>query len=49
MWLLNSSCKEVVVLAWGNGSEFGVKGDILRKVESVGRNWGNGKKMFLGV
>ncbi|KAK9997852.1 hypothetical protein SO802_017455 [Lithocarpus litseifolius] len=48
MWLSNSSCKEVVVSAWGSGSEIDLKGDILRKVEKCGKKLGRWEKNVFG-
>ena len=48
MWLSNSSCEEVVVSAWGSGSEISVEGDILRKVEKCGKELGQWKKNVFG-
>ena len=38
MWLSNSSCEEVVVSAWGSGSDGSLEGSILSKVEKCGRS-----------
>ena len=48
MWLSNSSCEEVVVSAWGSGSEISVEGDILRKVEKCGKELGQWEKNVFG-
>ncbi|XP_075636851.1 uncharacterized protein LOC142609107 [Castanea sativa] len=48
MWLSNSSCEEVVVSAWGSGSEIGVEGDILRKVEKRVKELGQWEKDVFG-
>ena len=48
MWLSNSSCEEVVVLAWGSGNEVGFEGDILRKVEKCGKELGQWEKNVFG-
>ena len=48
MWLSNSNCEEVVVSAWGGGSEIEVEGDILRKVEKCGKELGQWEKNVFG-
>ena len=48
MCLLNSSCEEVVYLAWGSGSGFRVEGNILRKVERCGKELGRWEKNVFG-
>ena len=38
----------MVVSAWSSGSEIGVKGDILRKVEKCGKELGQWEKKNFG-
>ena len=48
MWLSNSSYEEVVVLAWGRGSDVGLEGNILSKVEKCGKELGRWEKNVFG-
>ena len=48
MWLSNSSCEEVVVLAWGSGSDGSLVGNILSKVEKCGKELGQWEKNVFG-
>ena len=48
MWLSNSSYEEVVVLAWGSGSDVRLEGNILSKVEKCGKELGRWEKNVFG-
>ena len=48
MWLSNLSCEEVVVLAWGSGSDGSLVGNILSKVEKCGKELGQWEKNVFG-
>lgn len=48
IWLSNSSCKEVVVSTWCSGSDVGLEGDILSKVENCGKELGQWEKNVFG-
>ena len=48
MWLSNSSCEEVVVSAWGSGSDGSLVGNILSKVEKCGKELGQWEKNVFG-
>ena len=48
MWLSNSGCEEVVVSAWGSGSDGSVESNILSKIEKCGKELGIWEKNVFG-